>query len=155
MKGKGGWLKKPVVEMMIIMACGIFLISISLGLIFGIYRPFVPWVKITCDWFYEGDDKGVNTVERENGKYVYRFTLDGTYYEVPLKIYNSNHGNANTYRHIVYVNRNNPYEAKAGYYGTLFLVILCILLTGGLGMAAFSIINYVGKTEKKTNKKRR
>ena len=155
MKSKGGGKKNPVIEFIIVLVCGVFCLSVSLGLIFGVYRPFVPWQKITCRWAYDGEIGG-NTVERKDGNgmtYIYRFTLDDEYYEVPLKVYNHAHGNMNT-RHIVFVNRNNPYDAKAGHYGTLFLVTLLIFGACGAGTVAFACINYMAKTGGKSKNKR-
>lgn len=69
--------KKTKIEFAVILALGVFFIAVGLGLLFGLYRPFVPWQK------YEG----VDYIRLGDFDCLYRFTVDGQLFEVIAKNY--------------------------------------------------------------------
>lgn len=138
-KPKSSDKKKLIIEFTVILVCGIFCLGLGLGLLFGLYRPFVPWQKFRCTFedgtleFLEGD---FNT--------LYRYVIDGKEYEIVIKNYSTGHGGSSKQSYIenIYVNKNNPNDVKAGAYGTEFLLILLLFVIAGIGMVSFAFWTY-------------
>lgn len=137
--------KKLIIEFTVILACGIFCLALGLGLLFGLYRPFVPWQKIKCT---EAD----GTLEFLEGDFntLYRYVIDGKEYEVVIKNYSTGHGGSSKQSYIenIYVNKNNPNDVKAGTYGIEFLLILLFFIIVGMGMVPFAFWTYFNKYKK-------
>ncbi len=147
-KPKSSDKKKLIIEFTVILVCGIFCLGLGLGLLFGLYRPFVPWQKFRCT-FEEG------TLEFLEGDFntLYRYVIDGQEYEVKVKNFATGGGGGTAVWEVekIYVNKNNPYDVKLGVYGEFFLVMTLLFVIAGIGMVSFDVRTYYKKREK--NKK--
>lgn len=137
--------KKLIIEFTVILACGIFCLALGLGLLFGLYRPFVPWQKIKCT---EAD----GTLEFLEGDFntLYRYVIDGKEYEVQVKNYATGGGGGTAVWEVekIYVNQNNPYDVKISVYGEFFLVMTLLFVIAGIGIVLFAFWTYFNKYKK-------
>lgn len=141
--------KKLKIELFIIIAFGIVFIALGLGLLFGLYRPFVPWQKFKCT-------TADGTLEYVEGQFncLYRYNLNGIDYEIIIKNYATGHINARQGDiENIYVNKNNPYDVKAGTYGVDFLIIMLVFIVAGIGVVFFAFCNYFNKQKKRKRKR--
>ncbi len=136
---------KLKIEFVIILAFGVFFIILGLGLLFGLYRPFVPWQKFKCT-------EAAGTLEFVSGDFncLYRYTINEQNYEVIIKNYSTGHGGSTHQWYIenIYVNKNNHYDVKVGTYGTEFLILLICFILVGIGGITFAVWNYFNKQKK-------
>ena len=142
--------KKLKIELFVIIAFGIVFIALGLGLLFGLYRPFVPWQKFKCT-IADGTLEFVEGV----ANCLYRYTLNGVDYEIIIKNYSSGHGGGSAIWHVenIYVNKNNPYDVKAGTYGVDFLITTLVFIIAGIGIIIFAFCNYSNKQKKRKRKR--
>ena len=143
--------KKLKIELFVILAFGIFFIALGLGLLFGLYRPFVPWQKFNCTF-------EAGTLEFVEGAFncLYRYKINGVGYEVIVKNYAVGPAGGGALRHVenIYVNKNNPYDVKVGTYGTDFLIALLIFIIAGIGAVVFAFYNYYSKQKKRKRRRK-
>ena len=144
--------RKLKIELLVILAFGFFFVALGLGLLFGLYRPFVPWQKFTCT-------EAAGTLEFVYGrqsKCLYRYAINGVDYEVIIENYSVGHGGSTHQWYIenIYANKNDPYDVKAGTYGTEFLIILLFFIIAGIGMMFFAFYNYFNKQKKRKSKRK-
>lgn len=143
--------KKIKTSLVATILCGLLFFSLGTGLLFGLYRPFVPWQKFECS-FEDG------TIEKldDNNTFLYRYEVDGVLYEKVFNFVNygkSHAGNINDSWQYIYVNSDNPYDVKRGVFNSEFLGFVIFFMVAGVGIIGIAIYNYKSIIKKQKRKK--